>query len=137
MKKIVLISMVICLLAGVAQGVTKVYPIAELFSGSSTGISATFVNGTATVGDTTIASAGDSEILRAMRVDFKPDNNVTGTINFFIGSAPIYSIHNALADNVYGKNLNTNFNKGSAGDDLIINVPSGTTVRYNADYRVD
>lgn len=137
MKKFLIAIAILCLLAPIAYGgATAVYgPLVALFSGTSTGISSSFVNGLSAAGDTTAVSVAAGETLRLMRVDFKPEADITGTVNVMVGSTVVYAINNALADNVYGKNLNTNFNIGSAGDDLVINGPAA--VRYNADYRVD
>jgi len=139
MKRLVLIMCAILLLVGTAYGgATKVYPGAsgsETFPGVTDGISTTISNGVAAAGDTTIASASAIQTLRLMRVDFKPDANITGTINIKVGSTVVYAITNALADNVYGMNLIPNFYAGAAGDDLVINTPA--TTRYNATYRID
>jgi len=137
MKRFLIIAMAVLFLAGVAHGgATAVYEgIASIFSGQSTGISVSVVNGVAGAGDTTIASAGTSETLRLLRIDFKPDADVTGAINIQVGVANVYAINNSLADNVYGMNLIPNFYQGNLGDDLVINAPAD--VRYNAQYRVD
>jgi hypothetical protein len=137
MRKALLILCAILLLSGIAQGgVTAVYSgISSIFSGQSSGISMTIVNGVTSAGDTTVASVGTSETLRLMRIDFKPDADMTDVINIQVGATNTYSIKNALADNVYGQNLIPNFYQGALGDDLIINT-SGV-VRYNAAYRVD
>jgi hypothetical protein len=136
MKKLLVIISVILLLVTAAWGVTPVYgPITALFTGSSTGISVSIANGLTAAGDTTAVTVAATDTLRLMRIDFKPDADVTGMTNIKIGSTVVYAIMNAQADNVYGKNLNTNFNIGAAGDDLVINGPAA--VRYNADYRVD
>jgi hypothetical protein len=128
--------LILLALAGVAQGVTTVYgPVAAMFSGESTGVSTSFVNGTAPLGDTTAVSVSAGNTLRLMRVDFQPDSDLAGTVNIQIGSTVVYAINNALGGNVYGKNLNTNFNVGGSGEDLVINSPG--PIRYNADYRVD
>jgi hypothetical protein len=137
MKRILLVAMAILLLAGVAfGGATAVYTGATaLFSGTSNGVSTSFVNGVASAGDTTAVTVPAGSTLRLMRMDFKPDADMTGVVNIKIGSTVVYAIKNAVADNVYGKNLSPNFNIGSAGDDLIINTSA--LVRYNIDYRVD
>jgi hypothetical protein len=70
-----------------------------------------------------------------MRYDFKPDQDITGTVNLQVGATNTYSINNSLADNVYGENLIPNFYEGADGEDLIINTPDD--VRYNIMYRVD
>lgn len=137
MRKLLIVLGVILLLAGVAQGgATSVYSgFTALFSGTSDGISTSVTNGVAAAGDTTIVTVASGDTLRVMRLDFKPDADITGTINIQIGSTVIYAINNALADNVYGKNIGSNFNIGSVGEDLVINAPAN--VRYNIDYRTD
>jgi hypothetical protein len=89
----------------------------------------------AAAGDTTVVSVGASETLRLMRVDFKPDEDITGPINIQVGSTTVYAIQNALADNVYGENLIPNFYQGALGEDLVINTPGN--VRYNVTHRTD
>jgi hypothetical protein len=141
MRTFLTTMLVILLFVGIAQGVTKVYPEdvigSQTFSGTSSGISVTIVNGLAGAGDTTVASVAAGEVLRLMRFDFKPDADVTGIINVTVGSTNVYAINNALADNVYGENLIPNFYQGAAGDDLVINTPSAVGIRYNAVYRKD
>jgi hypothetical protein len=139
MKRLLLVVVAILLLAGVAQGVTKVYPEdvigTETFSGTSSGISMSVINGVAGTGDTTVVSVAAGSVLRLMRYDFKPDQDITGTVNLQVGATNTYSINNSLADNVYGENLIPNFYEGADGEDLIINTPDD--VRYNIMYRVD
>jgi hypothetical protein len=138
MRKFMVILAAVLLLATAAHGVSPVYgPITALFSGTSNGIATTPVIGNALDGDTTLVSVAAGTKYRLMRYDFKPQGNVTGTINLKIGSTTVYAIVNAQANNVYGKNLAANFNEGADGDDLIINVPSGADVYYNIDGRAD
>jgi hypothetical protein len=129
------VILILLALAGVAQGVTSVYgPISSLFSGSSTGVETTVIIGNAGEGDTTLVSVPAGSRYLLTRYDFKPAGaDTTGTTNLQIGSDNVYSINNALADNVYGKNLTPNYNIGADGEDLIINVPAGADIYYNID----
>lgn len=132
MKILALIVCAIAAFIGIAYGgATTVYPIFQ----ATTGQNYAFINGLASAGDTTVVAVTNSQVLKLKRIDFKPDASVTGTINIKIGSTVVYAIHNAVVDNVYGKNLNLDYNEGVLGGDLVINSPA--VVRYNADYRVN
>jgi len=136
MKRLVYLVLVIvaCLAVTAQAGVTTVYPVGNTFSGSSNGIALTSAIGNALNGDTTVVSVTAPQSVKVARVDFKPQANITGTINVKLGSTTVYAIVNAQANNVYGMNLLPSYVVGAAGDDLIINAPASADVYYNIHY---
>jgi hypothetical protein len=131
----------------IAQGVSEVYPKANegtfTVDGTvnvgntitTTGFGMTAINGVATAGDTTVVSVAGGSTIKVFRYDFKPDQNITGTVNLQVGATNTYSINNSLADNVYGENLIPNFYEGASGENLVVNTPDA--VRYNIMYKVE
>jgi hypothetical protein len=138
MKKILAIILVLALCGIAYAGPTAVYDgVSSVFSGTSNGIAMTPVIGNALAGDTTVVTVGATEVYRLMRVDFKPETDVTGTVNIQIGSTDVYSVVDPLADNYYGMNLVTNFVEGALGEDLVINAPASADIYYNVHGRTD
>jgi hypothetical protein len=101
-----------------------------IFQGTNAGfVASTPLVGNALAGDTIIVNVPAGQKYVLFRYDFKPQADQTGTTNLQVGVVNAYSIVNALADNVYGENIQSVPVVGADGADLIINTPS--EVFYN------
>ncbi len=91
----------------------------------------------ASIGANTIVTVGATERIKVYKAILSPSADITGEVYLSVGSIKIGTIQNPKSGGQYILlSAFPDFEYGAIGDDLILTLPSATTVSLNVAYEI-